>query len=210
MPKVVPQYKDEARTRIVEAALRTFTEKGYHQTTMDDIAKRLGVSKGALYLYFPSKEELFKGCYETAPQAFSEILHSTFKDFRTPMQNMQDFFDKMQDRFASNSALSYEIFAQASRNPTLRKILKENYDEYARILTRFLEEMKERGVLEKNLETRALAKALIALWNGMETILTVGYPASEARRAWLEAMKAMFGHTEYPRERKSQASIAGP
>ena len=200
MPKVVAEYKEEARARIVKAALRTFSEKGYHQTTMDDIAKRLGVSKGALYLYFPSKEELFRGCYETAPQAFSEILRSTFKDSRNPMQNVQDFFDKMQERFASNSALSYEIFAQASRNPTIRKILKENYDEYARIMTRFLEEMKERGVLEKNLETRALAKALIALWNGMETILTVGFPASEAKRAWLEAMKAMFSRTDASRK----------
>ncbi|HLE65109.1 MAG TPA: TetR/AcrR family transcriptional regulator [Candidatus Bathyarchaeia archaeon] len=200
MPKVVAEYKEEARARIVKAALRTFSEKGYHQTTMDDIAKRLGVSKGALYLYFPSKEELFRGCYETAPQAFSEILRSTFKDFRNPMQNVQDFFDKMQERFASNSALSYEIFAQASRNPAIRKILKENYDEYARIMTRFLEEMKERGVLEKNLETRALAKALIALWNGMETILTVGFPASEAKRAWLEAMKAMFSRTDASRK----------
>ncbi len=200
MPKVVAEYKEEARARILKAALRTFSEKGYHQTTMDDIAKRLGVSKGALYLYFPSKEELFRGCYETAPQAFSEILRSTFKDFRNPMQNVQDFFDKMQERFASNSALSYEIFAQASRNPTIRKILKENYDEYARIMTRFLEEMKERGVLEKNLETRALAKALIALWNGMETILTVGFPVSEAKRAWLEAMKAMFSRTDASRK----------
>lgn len=192
MPKVVPEYKQEARGRIVEAALAEFSEKGYHQTTMDDIARKLGVSKGALYLYFGSKEELFKGCYETAPQEFSKILRSSFREGADPLEMAGDFFDKMQERFGSNSGLNYEIFAEASRNSALRRILKENYDEYTSITTRFLEELRERGAIPKNMEVRSIAKALIALWNGMETILTVGYTPSDVKRAWLEALKAMF------------------
>ncbi len=192
MPKVVPEYKKEARSRIIEVALKVFSENGYHQTTMDDIARKLGVSKGALYLYFGSKEELFKGCYETAPLAFSEILRSSFREDANPLMMAGDFFDRMQKQFASSPGLSYEIFAEALRNPTLKKILKENYDEYVRILTRFLEELKAKGAIPETMETRLLAKALIALWNGMETILTVGYPPSDVKRAWLEALKAMF------------------
>lgn len=194
MPKVVPGYKEEARTRIVEAALRVFSEKGYHQTTMDDIARNLRVSKGALYLYFKSKEELFKGCYETAPLAFSEILRSSFREDANLLEMASDFFDKMQKQFASNSGMSYEIFAEASRNPVLKRILKENYDEYTRILARFLEELREKGAVPRETEVRALAKALIALWNGMETILTVGFPPSDVKRAWLEALRVMFLH----------------
>jgi len=192
LPKVVPEYKQEARGRIVEAALAVFSKKGYHQTTMDDIARRLGVSKGALYLYFASKEELFKGCYETAPLEFRKILRSSFRENADPLKMAGDFFDQMKARFGSNSSLSYEIFAEASRNPALRRILKENYDEYTRITTRFLEELKEKGAIPKTMEVRSMAKALLALWNGMETILTVGYTPSEVKRAWLEALKAMF------------------
>ena len=192
MPKVVPEYKQEARGRIVEAALAVFSEKGYHQTTMDDIARRLGVSKGALYLYFASKEELFKGCYETAPLEFRKILRSSFREGADPLAMAGEFFDKMQERFGSNSGLNYEIFAEASRNPALRRILKENYDEYTRTTTRFLEELRDKGAIPKTMEVRSMAKALLALWNGMETILTVGYTPSEVKRAWLEALKAMF------------------
>ncbi|HYY91990.1 MAG TPA: helix-turn-helix domain-containing protein, partial [Candidatus Dormibacteraeota bacterium] len=67
MPKVVPEYKEEAKTRIIEAANRIFADKGYHEATMDDVAKQLGVSKGALYLYFPSKVDLFEEMSRNSP-----------------------------------------------------------------------------------------------------------------------------------------------
>ena len=53
--------RKEARpAEITEAALEAFAEKGYDATRVDDVAKRAGVSKGLLYLYFKTKEELFK------------------------------------------------------------------------------------------------------------------------------------------------------
>ena len=52
--------KDERPAEITEAALAAFAENGYAATRVDDVAKRAGVSKGLLYLYFKTKEELFK------------------------------------------------------------------------------------------------------------------------------------------------------
>lgn len=52
--------KDARPTEITEAALAAFAENGYAATRVDDVAKRAGVSKGLLYLYFKTKKELFK------------------------------------------------------------------------------------------------------------------------------------------------------
>jgi len=53
--------RKEARPgELLEAALDLFVEKGYAATKVEDVAKRAGVSKGTLFLYFPSKEDLFK------------------------------------------------------------------------------------------------------------------------------------------------------
>ncbi len=52
--------KDDRPQEIVAAALESFAERGFAATRLDDIAKRAGVTRGTLYLYFPSKEELFK------------------------------------------------------------------------------------------------------------------------------------------------------
>jgi AcrR family transcriptional regulator len=55
------QRRKEARPQeILSAALSVFAERGYAATRLDDVARRAGVTKGTLYLYFPNKEELFK------------------------------------------------------------------------------------------------------------------------------------------------------
>ena len=193
MPKVVPEYREEAKSKILEAAFQEFSEKGFHQTTMEDVAKRVGVSKGALYLYFNSKEELFKGIYEKAPQALGDIMRSSFKgnDF---VESSSQIFDRMMQQYASNPSLSFEIFAEATRNPDLKKVLRANYDRYINVMVSFLKEQKAEVRSTKDLDLRALAQALISLWNGMEALLVVGYPVAEVKRAWLEALRTMFMH----------------
>lgn len=52
--------KAERPQELIDAALAAFVEKGLSATRMEDVAKLAGVSKGTLYLYYPSKEELFK------------------------------------------------------------------------------------------------------------------------------------------------------
>ncbi len=58
--------KGRTRTRILAAARRVFARKGYHGTLMEDVARAAGLSKGALYFHFPSKEELFLSLVEDA------------------------------------------------------------------------------------------------------------------------------------------------
>ena len=192
MPKVVPEYKEEAKSRILEAANKVFAEKGYHEATMDDIAKRLGVSKGAIYLYFASKEDLFEAMCKTAPQAFKEILYSSFSTETDPVRSATQFFDKMLKLSASNPGLSFEILSEASRNPALKRILKQNHAEYEEVLSGFLAEGRKKRFVGDSVDIRRLANSLIALWNGLETLLVAGLPVDEARRAWLEALKAIF------------------
>ena len=62
LPATAPrQRRKEARPQeLLDAALQLFGEKGFAATRTDDVAERAGVSKGTLYLYYPSKEELLK------------------------------------------------------------------------------------------------------------------------------------------------------
>jgi AcrR family transcriptional regulator len=192
MPRVVPEYKEEARARILRAANQVFGEKGYRQATMDDVAKKLGVSKGALYLYFASKEELFEAICRSEPLAFREILYSSFSENKQPLDSAGIFFDNMLKRYGSESGLTFEIFSEASHNATLRKILKKTQDDYAKTILNYLEEGQKRGFIHKELDLEPLTYALIGLWNGMETLIAMGLPVADAKRAWLEGFKAIF------------------
>ena len=57
--------KAERPTELLEAALALFTEKGFAATRAEEVAQRAGVSKGTLYLYYASKEELLKAVITT-------------------------------------------------------------------------------------------------------------------------------------------------
>jgi AcrR family transcriptional regulator len=57
--------KDARPQELLDAALQLFVEKGFAATRSEEVAARAGVSKGTLYLYFPSKEELFKAVVRT-------------------------------------------------------------------------------------------------------------------------------------------------
>ncbi|HET7458975.1 MAG TPA: TetR/AcrR family transcriptional regulator [Gemmatimonadaceae bacterium] len=62
-PHSEPRWRrlpEERPRQILEAALEVFGERGLGQARLDDIAKRAGLSKGTIYLYFPNKEELFR------------------------------------------------------------------------------------------------------------------------------------------------------
>ncbi len=58
-PKVTSAYKQKTRERILEGAEALFSREGYYDTSMDEIVRESGLSKGAIYGYFSSKEELF-------------------------------------------------------------------------------------------------------------------------------------------------------
>jgi len=94
-----PRFKRRKEARpaeIAEAALEAFAETGYAATTVEDVAKRAGVSKGLLYLYFKTKEELFKAVIrnfisprvdklidtiESSELSAEEFLRGPFLDF---------------------------------------------------------------------------------------------------------------------------------
>jgi|SRR5579859_4860905 len=56
--------RERRRTEILHAALQAFPRHGYHGTTLDDIARQLGIRKTALYHYFPDKEAILYACHQ--------------------------------------------------------------------------------------------------------------------------------------------------
>ena len=72
MSKNDPESSPETRTRILEAAVKVFATKGYHDAKVDDIVSEAQTSKGAFYFYFPSKQEIFIALSDT----FADLLES--------------------------------------------------------------------------------------------------------------------------------------
>lgn len=189
MPRVVPEYKEKAKDRIVGAALGVFSEKGYHEATMDDVAERLGVSKAALYQYFKSKEELYRAILIARFQSMTEMLPSSVAG-GSFAESCQEFVDNL-IKYSSGLGLEFEVISEASRNPALAKIVREHYRETAEAIEECLEEWTKTSSLGKKLDAHLLARAVVAFYDGLMVCLAIGIEGSEVRKIFAEFMKAM-------------------
>jgi AcrR family transcriptional regulator len=126
--------KDARPGEIVAAALACFAERGFAATRLDDVAKRAGVTKGTLYLYFPNKEDLFKAVVRqsvVANIAFSEA----FVD-ESP-ESAPVVLEQLVAR------LSAAVMAPASAIPKIVIAEAGNFPDIARF---YLEEVIHRGL----------------------------------------------------------------
>ena len=80
------------REKIVEAALHSFTHKGFHQTSMRDIAQTAGVSVGNLYNHFTGKEALIGEIALLENGVFTEFAAGLWADRKRPKQALSAFF----------------------------------------------------------------------------------------------------------------------
>ena len=80
MPRIIPEYKEEVRKKIIGIAYQLFLSRGYRGTTMEDIAGALGVTKPALYQYFPGKEDLYAAVAEHGRQELRGILERSYQN----------------------------------------------------------------------------------------------------------------------------------
>lgn len=203
MPRVVPGYKEEAKSRIISVAQEAFSEGGYDQTTMEDIGHRLGVSKGALYLYFKNKEELFRAIVEKAQLDLHETLRSSFAEGNL-LQGANTFLNAaVNPKNKANLYLTFEFISEASRHAALRELLKTDHERDLQTITVFLQNQRERRLIRDDVDIDALAIGLIALYNGLRVGLIIGMKKSDIKKAWMESIRAMVCPLDSTGERKA-------
>lgn len=195
MPKVVSDYKKQAKETIIESASQLFFDSGYHETSMEDIAKRVGVTKGTLYLYFKNKEDLLnETCRRNMTLLEKSLEISISGDF---MQSVEVFFEaelKMPDYLKF-----HWIFAlgEINSNIYVRQVLVDSYQEYVRIITRKIEELKKAGKISKKTNSESLSKMLIALHNGVLISIMQGQEENQAASVFIDGVLAILSSAGY-------------
>lgn len=191
MSKMVPEYRKEAKKRIVEAGLEVMYEKGYCRTTMDDIAKHLNVTKPALYRYFKNKNELI---LESA-----KILHGEYRRVTTshspnkcPIATWIDIFDQMMSPDSHEHALLLEIFGMAVHEPAIGNYSIERMKIGIDQTTKTIARQQDEGFISSTNEPRTLAIALLSLFNGMRVLIVLGVDRDDLRLRWVEIVRTLF------------------
>ena len=116
--------KDARPAEIVQAALQVFTEKGFAAARLDDIAARAGVSKGALYLYFATKEELFHAVVAQAVAPNLARVRALVEAYDGPFRDLLLIFMRQMAQAAERSpigAIGKMVIGESRNFPTLAR-----------------------------------------------------------------------------------------
>ncbi len=101
---------EQTRREIFEAALALFREKGFDATTMQDVATRAGVAKGAAYYYFPGKEAIVQAYYEAVQAAQERICGEVFANEKSLKRRLQTVFESKFDLVQEDRRLLGVVF----------------------------------------------------------------------------------------------------
>lgn len=174
MPKVAPGYLADRKRSIMEAAARVFSEKGVRAATMADVAREAGISPGAIYRYFDSKEALAAGCFSEGAQAIVDQWRKhdipatgdpreAFGDLaRATIELLND------EREQAETMLGLEYLLAAVRDGDEARLAEFNGDQdqvIAGIAAR-LRAMRAAGQLSREFDVNLLAGALASFYWG--------------------------------------------
>lgn len=170
-PKVTEAYREATRNEIVRAARKVFAKKGYHAASMDDIVAASRLSKGALYGYFDSKEELFMAVREGVFQFDLERALAAMPPGASPTEKLIRV-GELAIRFTAQldrdfQRVSFEFWTSAPRIRKLQQYFNELYHRNHRLLVDLLREGMARGEFREDLDPQGLAWALMAVVDGL-------------------------------------------
>lgn len=167
MPPVSQRYRDSRRRQIIDAARRCFARTGFHGTSMQDVFAEAGLSAGAVYGYFASKDDLVSAIIE---EVLAEIVVAldTLTDAEKPAPPYEVLGRVLQvlDRPSHGTELArlaVQVWAEAGRNPELGARLSGYYQEMRDRFTRLVQRYQRDGTLEPGDCAHDLAQVLTAL-----------------------------------------------
>lgn len=178
MPKVSKQYRDARRAQILDAARQCFLRDGFYETTMQDLFTEVGLSSGAVYRYFDSKDDMVVAIAEESLGEFIATIHafavsSDGQGLGEALGKSLEVLERKHanDRFASIAIMSW---AEALRNPSLAARAARLLDSMRTDLTSLVRRLQDSGELPKGSEPEPLAAVLMSIVSGFILELALG------------------------------------
>ncbi|MCG8349302.1 MAG: TetR/AcrR family transcriptional regulator [Chloroflexales bacterium] len=154
--------------QILRAAAACFARKGFHQTTMDDIAREAGISAGLIYRHFASKEDLIIALveahgHETRAQLdqarqHTDLAHALAAFFAVDSQEIDG---------QPKGVLLVEVVAESLRNQRVADVVQRDDQQIVHGLADLIVQAQARGQVDPSLAPIEAAELLLALSDGM-------------------------------------------
>ncbi len=179
------KQRKEREALILQVAEEVLMEKGYYETSIDEIAARVGIAKGTVYLHFPSKEDLVVAIFERDMQKITELVEVTISSGLTARAKLEAILQllyggilnqRMQLLYSiSNSAELRHIFMEK------KACLRDQWEQLSARIISLLEEGKAAGEFDTTIPTTIMLSAFFSLLSprSYERLMVEGQMSAE-------------------------------
>jgi AcrR family transcriptional regulator len=175
MPKVSEARLEARRAQILAAAVECFARRGFHETTMADIAREAGITAGAIYRYFPSKEDVVEASARARREARAARYRAASQRGGT-LQVLDELVELTFARAARPDAfmrLAVQLYGEALRNRRVRETVRELWSDNLSQLEGIVRHAQLEGEINPVLEPSAVARVLMATYEGLVVHKTI-------------------------------------
>jgi TetR/AcrR family transcriptional regulator, fatty acid metabolism regulator protein len=149
------------RVRILRAAIRIFSQRGFFNSKVSDIARAAGVADGTIYLYFKNKDDLLISLFE---EKMGEVVEDAGEKVRLgsgPLDRLRIFIDNHMDLLVREAGLIEVIQVELRQsNKFMKEYVPVKFLEYLDILAGILEEGKRDGTFRADLNVKTTRRAI--------------------------------------------------
>jgi AcrR family transcriptional regulator len=160
--------REETRQRLLDAAIKVFALNGYERATVDEIVREAGFSKGAFYVHFESKEDLFWEMLQERIDAQQELFRQAMDENESVAENERRILEAMftMSKGPIGPAILLEFTAHGMRNEKVRERLSAMYERWHAFAVETIEQGRASGKVRADVDPSLLASVLIAIFEG--------------------------------------------
>ncbi|MEI8412678.1 MULTISPECIES: TetR/AcrR family transcriptional regulator [unclassified Kribbella] len=195
MPKVTEEHRLARRQQIVAAARLCVVEQGFHKTTMADVIRESGLSAGAVYGYFKSKEEIVAAIAEEALSSVDELFEKILatEEPLSPLAALETALNhivSVAERPGGDvTKVAIQAWGEALRNPAIMATAQSKYTQLRGHFEDVARRAQADGTVDASVDPRHIAQVLFGILPGfILQRLLIGDVSPDSYTAGLRAL----------------------
>lgn len=184
--------KHDKYERIIEAAIKVFSQKGFHKSRISDIAEEAKVADGTIYLYFKNKDDLLITIFESKLKEIIDVFSKAIKEEPDPIFKLARFiclyFSMMEQHPDLASILTVEL---RQSHKFMKEYTPQKFGEFLKLITDIVIEGKDKNLFREDVLPGVVKRGLFGAMNEMETFWMLVPKAKRSKYSSEDAARQM-------------------
>jgi TetR/AcrR family fatty acid metabolism transcriptional regulator len=186
---------EERKAQIIRAAAECFMKRGFHKTTIDDIARKAGLGKGTIYLYFKDKDDIFIAFYWSLTRQYSKEMSAILKSGLSAPDKIYKIGEYLLGKAEENPDWNrsvHQLLLQAAERPKVFEPFLEMIREFLAQFEPMVREAMDKKELRQDINPRLAAGMIATLLSNLDLIPMIGFKEIDAYDYWQQVSRILF------------------